>query len=150
MKRWLLVSLFLIPAALSAQTQFRYSAKFVCGKPTSVEIGALAVAPGTYFTAINVHNLSSNPNASLRKRFSYGKITEQPGGLSQWIGTTLLPGQTMLIDCREILNSVGNPPFAEGVAEILSSTDIDVIGVYTTVGASNMVTTMEVERVPKR
>ena len=150
MKRLLFLSLFLLPVALSAQTPFRYSAKFVCGKPTAVEIGSLAVAPGTYFTAINVHNLSFNQNVTIRKRFSFGKISEQPGGLSQWFSVTLLPGQTMLIDCRDILSRVGGPPFAEGVAELISTLDIDVIGVYTTVGAGNLVTTMEIDRAPRR
>jgi len=150
MKRLLLVSLFLIPATLSAQTPFRYSAKFVCGKPTAVETGSLAVAPGTYFTAINVHNLFNNSAVGLRKRFSFGKIGENPGGMSNWLSTTLQPGQTMLIDCRDLLGNLGGPPFAEGVAEIISSGDIDVIGVYTTVGASNLVTTMEIDRVPRR
>jgi hypothetical protein len=55
-----------------------------------------------------------------------------------------------LIDCREILGGVGAPAFAEGVVEIISNVDIDVIGVYTTVGSSNLVTTMEIDRVPRK
>jgi hypothetical protein len=148
MKRWVLLSLLLIPVAASAQV--RFSAKFVCGRPTATETGSLAVAPGTYFTAINIHNLSTNATAGLRKRFSFGLISERPGRMSNFISASIPAGQTILIDCREILGSVGGPPFAEGVAEILSNVDIDVIGVYTTVGASGQVTTMEIDRVPRR
>src|SRR5947207_15929515 len=108
MKRLLIVALFLIPVAASAQ--FRYAAKFVCGKPTGTETGSLAVAPGTYFTAINVHNFTGNPAASLRKRFSFGRIQEQPGAVSNFVSSTLQPSQTMLIDCRELLANLGNPP----------------------------------------
>jgi len=150
MKRLLFVSLFLIPVVASAQVPFRYVAKFVCGKPTTVEISTLAVAPGTYFTAINVHNLTSNTTAGLRKRWSFGKVNEQPGGLSQWVSASVPPGQTILIDCRELLGAVGNPPFGEGAIEIISNVDIDVIGVYTSVGASNLVTTMTIDRAPRR
>ena len=150
MKRLLFVALFLIPVVASAQVPFRYVAKFVCGKPTNVEISTLAVAPGTYFTAINVHNLTSNTTAGLRKRWSFGKVNEQPGGLSPWVSASVPPGQTILIDCRELLGAVGNPPFAEGAIEIISNVDIDVIGVYTTVGSSNLVTTMQIDRVPRR
>src|SRR5947208_16487195 len=112
MKRWLLLSLLLLPVAASAQ--FRYSAKFVCGRPTPVETGSMAVAPGTYFTAINIHNLSTNGNASLRKRFSSGNINERVGRLGPFISATIPPGQTILIDCREVLGHLGGPAFAEG------------------------------------
>ena len=86
----------------------------------------------------------------MSKRFSFGKIQETPGAVSNFVSSTLQPSQTMLIDCRELLANLGNPPFAEGVAEIFSNADIDVIGVYTTVGATGLVTTMEIDRVPKR
>ena len=149
MKRLLLVVLFLVPVAASAQVPLRWFPKFVCGKPTR-EIDTLAVAPGTYFTAINVHNLPSNATANLRKRFSQGLISEKPGRLSNFISASIPPGQTILIDCREILSLLGNPPFAEGVVEINSTVDIDVIGVYTTAGASGQVTTMVIDRAPRR
>ena len=150
MKRLLYFLLVLIPAAAFAQVPPRYVAKFVCGKATPLEFQSGAIAPGTYFTAINVHNLTSNATAGLRKRWSFGKVSEQPGGLSQWVSASIPPGQTILIDCRELLGGVGNPPFAEGAIEIISTVDIDVIGVYTTVGASNLVTTMTIDRAPRR
>jgi hypothetical protein len=150
MKRLLLVFLLLVPVAAFAQLPSRYAAKFVCGKPTAVETGALAIAPGTYFTAINVHYPSVHAGATVRKRFSYGKVSEKPGQMSGWINVAMLPGETILIDCHDILSRLGNPPFAEGIAEIEATTDLDVIGVYTSVGASSAVTTMEIDRVPKR
>ena len=150
MKRLLLVVLVLVPVATLAQVPPRYVAKFVCGRPTPNETGSLAVAPGTYFTAINVHNITGNATANLRKRFSSGQIGEKTGRVSDFVSVPIPAGNTILIDCRDILARIGAPPFAEGVVEIFSSIDIDVIGVYTTVGASGQVTTMEIDRVPKR
>jgi hypothetical protein len=43
-------------------TAFQYAAKFVCGKPSADE-----VAPGVYFTAINVHNPTER-DVVFRKR----------------------------------------------------------------------------------
>jgi hypothetical protein len=150
MKRLLFVLFALLPAVAFAQVPPRYAAKFVCGKPTALETGSMAIAPGAYFTAINVHNFSTNANAAIRKRFSAGKIGEEPGAVSPWVAATLLPGQTMLVDCRDILGHLGGPPFGEGVVEMLSNVDLDVIGVYTTVGPTGQVTTMEIDRAPKR
>jgi len=149
MKRLLLVSLFLVPAAAFAQVPPRYVAKFVCGRPTTTETSSLAVAPGTYFTAINVHNITGNATANLRKRFSAGQISEKVGRVSDFVSVSIPAGNTILIDCRDILVRIGAPPFAEGVVEIFSSVDLDVIGVYTTAGGGGAVTTMEIDRVPK-
>ena len=141
----------LVAGLAGAQTQTRqYSAKFICGKASDEQVKAFLAAPGLYYTAINVHNLTSNTTAGLRKRWSFGKVNEQPGGLSPWVSASVPPGQTILIDCRELLGAVGNPPFAEGAIEIISTADIDVIGVYTSVGASNLVTTMTIDRAPRR
>src|SRR5213082_2078238 len=118
MKRLLFVLFALIPVAAFAQVPPRYVAKFVCGKATQTEIGALAVAPGTYFTAINVHNLSTNQLAQVTKLFSAGNISERPGRMSEPINMPLAPGNTILIDCHEILGRLGAPPFAEGVVQI--------------------------------
>jgi hypothetical protein len=149
MKRLLYFLLVLIPAAAFAQVPPRYVAKFVCGKATPLEFQSGAIAPGTYFTAINVHNITGNATANLRKRFSAGQISERVGRVSDFVSVSIPAGNTILIDCRDILGRLGSPPFAEGTVEIFSSIDIDVIGVYTTVGATGQVTTMEIDRVPK-
>ena len=149
MKRLLLVLLSLVPLAAFAQVPPRYVAKFVCGKATPVEFQSGAVAPGTYFTAINVHNITGNATANLRKRFAAGQISEKVGRVSDFVSVSIPAGNTILIDCRDILARIGNPPFAEGTVEIFSNVDLDVIGVYTTLGTSGQVTTMELDRVPK-
>jgi hypothetical protein len=47
-------------ATLHGQTNFyQYAAKFVCGRATPTN---LIVAPGQYFTAINVHNPNGSSN----------------------------------------------------------------------------------------
>ena len=150
MKRLLFVVLLLIPVAALAQVPPRYVAKFVCGKPTNVETSTLAVAPGTYFTAINVHNITGQVTANLRKRFAAGQVGERVGRVSEFVSVSIPAGNTILIDCRDILGRIGAPPFAEGTVEIFSNVDLDVIGVYTTVGSSNFVTTMTIDRAPKR
>ena len=149
MKRLLFVLFALIPVAAFAQVPPRYVAKFVCGRPGSIETGSGAVAPGTYFTAINVHNITGNATANLRKRFASGQISEKVGRASDFVSVSIPAGNTILIDCRDILSRLGSPGFAEGTVEIFSNVDLDVIGVYTTVGGGGQVTTMELDRVPK-
>ena len=155
MKRIILlaITLILVAGSASAQTSL-YSAKFVCGRATNTEIATFTVAPGSYFTAINVHNPApTGNNATIRKRFSVGRPGEQAGPLSQFVSTPLPPARTMLIECRNIyahLNiAVGT--FIEGVVEIRGiNAELDVVGVYTVAPPNGGVSSITMERVPRR
>ena len=56
-----------------APTFFQYAVKFICG-PSPGDI----LAPGTYFTAINVHN-PTRKGISFQKKFAIALPNEQPG-----------------------------------------------------------------------
>lgn len=151
MKRLILAITFILIAG-AASAQPLYSAKFVCGKATNTEIATFTVAPGSYFTAINVHNPTAT-NATIRKRFSVGRPSEQPGQLSNFASTNLPPARTMLIECRDIyghlgINQLGT--FIEGVVEIRANVELDVVGVYTAAPPNGGVSSITMERVPKR
>lgn len=150
MKRLVLaVSFTLIAGAASAQ-EFLYSAKFVCGKTTNDHTASFTAAPGSYFTSINVHN-PSGVQANIRKRFSVGRLGEQPGPLSPFFPMVLPPARTSEIECRSINAHLNIPigTFIEGFAEIRSNVELDVVGIYTVAGAAGSVS-MHMERVPKR
>jgi hypothetical protein len=146
----LAISLTLLATAASAQSSL-YSAKLICGKTTNAEASTFLAAPGSYFTAINVHN-PSTANAGIRKRFTLGKAGEQVGAISNFVSMTLPPARTMLIECRNIWGHLGIPAgtFIEGFVEIRANVELDVVGVYTTAPANGGVSSIMMERVPRR
>ena len=119
-----------------------YSAKFVCGTiPDSITVSPLEssgqpLAPGTYFTAINIHN-------PYEDAVEFGKkavVTNSKGLISNRIGTlffdTLGPNEGIEIDCSEIpslLELDSLPEFLKGFVVIKTSpnTKLDVTAVYT-------------------
>jgi hypothetical protein len=128
---------------------FQYTAKFVCGSSAGD-----AVAPGTYFTAINVHN-PTDTEISFRKKFAVALPRERPGPVTRFFDGKLKPDQAMEIDCadirRRIIESANfTADFLKGFVVIESKVELDVIAVYTAVGATGQVETMHVERVTPR
>src|SRR5688572_27108116 len=151
MKRFILLAVTLILVAGSAFAQPLYSAKFVCGRPTAAEVAAFAVAPGSYFTAINVHNPSAT--VTIRKRFSVGRFGEQLGPLSGFVSSPLPAARTLIIECRNIYGHLNIPvgTFIEGMVEIRAiNAEVDVVGVYTAAPPNGGVSSITMERVPKR
>jgi len=142
----------LVLAAGAAQAQdlrFEYAAKFVCGKAPPNG----PVAPGFYFTAINVHNPSLTAENPLRKKFAIALPGEKVGKISPFTPETLKGDEAMTIDCPDIAKHLGLPAgaFVEGFAVIQSLAEFDVVAVYTAAGSPNgPVATMTLERVPKR
>jgi hypothetical protein len=132
-------------ATLQVQTEFQYAAKFVCGRTD-----APFLAPGQYFTIVNVHNPSPNTSVKLRKKFATTEREEQPGSISKFFGTALKPDQALRIDCPNIYNHLQIPPgtFIEGFVVIQSRFELDVVALYTAGG--NNVETMHTERIPLR
>lgn len=121
-----------------------YAVKFVCGAPRT-----RAVAPGLYFTAINVHN--PYPDTVLfRKKVASTLPREQPGPISPFWGSTLVPDQALEIDCDDIFRHARLEGFGKGFVVIQSPVPLDVVAVYTAAGNTRQVETMEVERVSAR
>src|SRR4051794_22739109 len=109
--------LTLVAATASAQNQTRqYAAKFVCGKAGQPEIAAFLAAPGTYYTAINVHNPRLQTLITFQKKFALGLPNQRVGPISQWFTTTLKADEVLQVDCGDIYGHLGIPPgtFIEG------------------------------------
>lgn len=125
--------------------RFQYAAKFMCGKPESP-----VVAPGTYYTAINVHNPGERA-VGFRKKFAVALPGERPGPVSRFFDAKLGPDEAFEIDCPDILKHTrARTGFLKGFAVIESNTELDIVAVYTAAGATRQVETLEIERVPVR
>jgi hypothetical protein len=153
MRTRIVTILIVLAAATAAHAQTlqmrQYAAKFVCGKAGD----QLNVAPGTYYTTINVHNPALAFSIEFRKKFALAELNEQPGKISQWFGAALKPDQALQIDCRNIYAHLGIPvgTFIDGFAviQLPTSRELDVVGVYTAAGNAG-VSTMHMERVAGR
>jgi hypothetical protein len=148
----LVVATTLLTSAAMAQTaQRQYSAKFICGKATPVEINAFLAAPGTYYTAINVHNPRLQNFITFRKKFAIGLPNQKVGPISPWFTTTLKADEVLQVDCGDIYLKFGIAAgtFIEGFAVIQPDSDLDVVAVYTADGGAG-VSTLHTERVPLR
>lgn len=125
---------------------FQYAVKFVCGKADG-EI----LAPGRYWTAINVHNPTER-TISFRKKVAVALPAEEPGPVSQFFDAKLGPDEAFEIDCRDIRqHSEYGADFMKGFVVIVSSVELDVVAVYTAAGRGDEgVETFHTERVPAR
>ena len=148
------------PAALSDervlahyQSQFvifQYAAKFVCG-PSKGQV----VAPGQYFTAINVHNPTYAP-VHLRAKLAVALPGLKPGPVSGFVDAILGPDEALEIDCPDIFNpkifphAPAKAEFLKGFVVIESEVELDVVAVYTAAGRERQVESMHTERVPAR
>lgn len=146
----ILLTLALAWAPVNANAQARdslgyeYAIKIVCGTP-----GTRAVAPGLYFTAINVHNPGSD-TVVFRKKFATTLPEERPGPISPFSRNALVPDQALEIDCTDIFRHAHLERWAKGFAVIQSPQPLDIVAVYTGVGASKQVDVLALERVPAR
>jgi hypothetical protein len=124
---------------------FQYAVKFICGKSAGE-----VVAPGVYFTAINVHN-PTDIAISFRKKVAIALPGEQPGPVSRFFAADLGPDQALEIDCRDIRRHTDyTAEFLKGFAVIESDVELDIIAVYTAAGATGQVETLDIDRVPAR
>ena len=144
--------------ASSAQSQSisEYAVKFICGTQTTKNVAV--VAPGVYFTAINVHN-PSKEGVKFKKKVAIALPAEKGGPISTLVDAALNSDQAFEIDCPdilkivgpEILKGLGSPTFLKGFVVIQSASELDVVAVYTTAtSAGGSVNTLAIQRVPAR
>jgi hypothetical protein len=132
-------------AQFEQATLFQYAVKFVCGKSPG-----RVVAPGEYFTAINVHNPNERGFA-FKKKFAIALPGERPGRVSKFFDAKLGPDQAFEIDCPDIFEKTETKEgFLKGFVVIESALELDIVAVYTAAGATGRVETMELERVSPR
>lgn len=147
-----LLFLLLISSSAFAQSQYRGSAKFVCGRADSTVIDAFAFAPGTYFTTINVGNPNSI-NVSGTKRFSIALVGQTPGKFTPLINWVLKPSESMQIDCGDIYKRMLIAPgtFIDGFVQILGSPSrFDVTAVHSVMDADGRIVSLDIEEVTMR
>jgi len=144
----LVVLLQIVPSDSAAAQDFgaiEYAAKIICGVPDRP-----AVAPGVYFTAINIHNPGKD-SVRFRKKFATTRAGETPGPISPFSGAMLGPDQALEIDCTDILRRSRERGFIKGFAIIQSQAELDIVAVYTAAPSIRQpVVALDVERVPGR
>jgi hypothetical protein len=125
---------------------FTYVVKFVCGVQPSCGCACASVQPGSYETAICIHNYGPEP-VQIVKRFAPlvlagAPVGRQPRSASATAEVRItLPAQTAsLDDGRRIAESlyggktVGELPLTIGILEILATAEIAVSVIHTTSG----------------
>jgi CARDB len=123
----------------------QYAAKFVIGKSDG-----RVVAPGEYWTAINVHN-PLYVDVSFKKKIAIALPNEKPGRVSEFFEARLGPDEAFEIDNEDIRrHAQSDEPFLKGFVVIESETELDVVAVYTAAGRTRMIETLHTERVPAR
>jgi hypothetical protein len=138
-------------AQFTEPTVFQYAAKVICGKSDGK-----VLAPGVYFTAINVHN-PTYARIGLRAKVAVALPGLQPGPVSDFYQAELGPDEALEIDCPDIFNSKifkfrerPRRGFLKGFVVIESDVELDVVAVYTAHGRAKFVETLHTERVPAR
>src|SRR5262250_1218442 len=82
--------------ALAQSLPYQYAVKCICGRPES-----RVLAPGVYFTAINVHN-PQKEGLAFRKKVAIALPSEKPGPVSKFFEAKLGPDEALEIDCPDI------------------------------------------------
>jgi len=101
---------------------FQYAVKFVCGKSTGP-----VVAPGTYFTAINVHN-PTYAAIQLRAKVAVALPGLKAGPVSKFSTAKLGPDEALEIDCPDISKLAdAKTDFLKGFVVIQSDVELDVV-----------------------
>jgi hypothetical protein len=144
-----LVLLAMATALQGQEDRHEYSVKFVCGRrtaPTAVASAWDAVAPGYYYTAINLRNVGPD-TATVRTQVATTRPAPSPGVLVALSSLRIPPRLALELDCREILASphqLGG--FLKGFVLLGSTAELEVVAVYSA-GRGPAVETMDVERV---
>ena len=124
---------------------FQYAAKTICGRSKGD-----VVAPGLYFTAVNVHN-PERKDIRFAVKFARALPGLKAGPVSAWHKVGLGPDEALEIDCPDISKlAKTRSEFLKGFLVLESQTELDVVAVYTAAGSDGEVATLHTERVPPR
>jgi hypothetical protein len=123
---------------------FQYAVKVVLGRSSGD-----VVAPGEYWTAVNVHN-PWYKTVYFRKKVAIALPGEQAGRVSPFFEAKLGPDEAFEIDRKDIFQHVGSDEFLKGFVVIESPAELDVVAVYTAAGREEFVETFHSERVAPR
>jgi hypothetical protein len=114
-------------------TEFQYAVKIVCGEVLAQDNVPTPVAPGRYWTAINIHNPTRCQDAHFRWKVAVAS-PGQPGPISAYSRLLpLRPDEALEIDCPQVMKAVSQQPplkFVKGYVVIESDIELDVVAVY--------------------
>jgi hypothetical protein len=139
-------------------TEFQYAVKLVQGSAPALSNTSF-IAPGRYFTAINVHNPSTCKTVRFRWKVARTDIGGTPNSaITAFREAILRPDEAVEIDARNIARALGINPtqFAKGFVVIESACELDVVAVYTVLppgqgpAAQSSGVAFHTERVPAR
>lgn len=123
-----------------------FSAKFLCGTidrgdaPQAPPAVARFLTPGTYLTAVNIHNPNISAMTFEKKALITNPQDEPRGKVSKSVTETLGPNEGLEIDCKNIIRDLlqlldfsPSGPFFKGFVVITTNRifPLDVVGVYT-------------------
>lgn len=136
--------------------RYQYAVKLVCGDVPQPVGMVTVVAPGQYWTAINIHNPDKCKDAHLRWKLAVA-LPAQQGPISPFQRQiTLNPDGAIEIDCPQVMQvamTLVPPPtgkFVKGYVVIESDMELDVVAVYTAAQGGAWVSTFHTERVHPR
>ncbi|MGH9759340.1 MAG: hypothetical protein ACREDR_23035 [Blastocatellia bacterium] len=132
---------------------FQYAVKLLCGQPGQEQT---IVAPGRYFTAINIHNPATCKTVTFQWKVAVaGRIGGPMGLISPHQKVTLRPDQAVEIDCPDVFR-VTQLKGVKGFVVIESPCELDVVAVYTVASLPGPtqppggIVAFDIERVPAR
>src|SRR5687767_8129760 len=98
------IALFLLISAAHAQQPVsEYAVKFVCGQQQpAAPPNWNAVAPGSYWTAVNILYKGSRPSTDIASVISTTRATPTPGFIIDGPSVTIPNRRAVEIDCSEI------------------------------------------------
>jgi len=124
---------------------FEYAVKVVLGQSDGS-----VVAPGEYWTAVNVHN-PGNTWIRFKKKIAIALPGEKAGPVSRFFIAKLGPDEALEIDRDDIFQHAHyDQKFLKGFVVIQSPVELDVVAVYTAAGKDKHVQTFHTERVSPR
>jgi hypothetical protein len=130
---------------LTKTPSLQYAAKFMCG--TS---GGESMAPGSYYTSVNVHN-PGGETVVFRKKFAVALPGENAGPVSNFFTAKLCYDQAFEIECSDIVTrSQSASPYVEGFVVLESDAELDVVAAYSAAHQNGDVETLEIAHVQPR
>jgi hypothetical protein len=131
----------------SPQRPLLYVMPFTCGTVAANAVDPrlpadldAPVSPGTYLTAINIQfprppGVGGAAALLLRAVAANPRFAES-GKISPLAVETLIPNESVTVDCAEILRLLGRPggpagPFVSGSLQIFSDSAVEVSAIYT-------------------
>ena len=124
--------------------KFQYAAKFICtSNIPGISQTSDAVVPGSYQTAVNIHN-PQKVKVKLRKKIA------SPIGISKYFEFILEPDGVARVTCAQIRDfGLLLIHGFEGFLVIESTHSVDVVAIYSAAG-KEQVSSIDVEEIKER